>query len=62
MIVPGRLVQEEDVPVRGDEHQAGETVEAAKHDAQSPFDEKRKQTQLIKTVICPLSFMFLCTC
>lgn len=40
VIVPGRFVQEEDVPVGGDEHEAGETVEAAKHDAQSPFSEK----------------------
>lgn len=26
VIVPGRFVQEEDVPVGGDEHEAGETV------------------------------------
>lgn len=37
VVVPGRLVQEEDVPVGGDEHEAGETVEAAQHDAQSAF-------------------------
>lgn len=36
MIVPGRFIQKEDVPVCGDEHEAGETVEAAQHDAQSP--------------------------
>lgn len=40
VIVPGRFVQHEDVPVRRDEHEAGETVETAKHDAQSTFSEK----------------------
>lgn len=40
VIVPGRFVQKEDVPVRGDEHEAGETVETAKHDAQGPFNDK----------------------
>lgn len=40
MIVPGRFIQEEDVPVCGDEHEAGETVETAQHDAQSPLNQK----------------------
>ena len=44
VIVPGRFVQKEDVPVRRDEHEAGETVETAQHDAQSTFNEKHKHT------------------
>ncbi len=40
VIVPGRFVQKEDVPVCGDEHETRETIEAAKHDAQRPFNEK----------------------
>lgn len=44
MIVPCRFVQEEDVPVRGDEHEAGEAVETAKHDAQGAFRAKHKHT------------------
>lgn len=40
VIVPGRFIQKEDVPVCGDEHEAGETVETAQHDAQSPLKQK----------------------
>lgn len=40
VVVPRRLVQEEDVPVGGDEHEAGEAVETAQHDAQGPFGQK----------------------
>lgn len=43
VIVPGRFVQKEDVPVRWDEHEAGETVETAKHDSQSAFSVKHKE-------------------
>lgn len=42
VIVPGRFVQKEDVPVRRDEHEAGETVETAQHDAQGAFTEKHR--------------------
>lgn len=51
VIVPGRFVQEEDVPVRGEEHEAGETVEAAEHDAQSPFSEKRTPSVILSILI-----------
>lgn len=44
VIVPGRFIQKEDVPVRRDEHEAGETVQTAKHDAQGAFKEKQKNT------------------
>lgn len=37
VVVPRSLVQEEDVPVGGDEHEAGEAVEAAQHDAHGPL-------------------------
>lgn len=40
VIVPGRFVQKEDVPVCRNEHEAGETVETAKHDAQGAFNER----------------------
>lgn len=43
MIVPGGFVQEEDVPVRGEEHEAGEAVEAAEHDARSTLSQKQPQ-------------------
>lgn len=35
VIVPGRFVQEENVPVSGDEHEAGEAVKTAEHDTNS---------------------------
>ena len=44
VIVPGCFVQKEDVPVGGDEHEAGETVETAEQDARSTFREKHKHT------------------
>lgn len=44
VIVPGRFVQKEDVPVGRDEHEAGETVETTEHDAKSAFREKHKHT------------------
>lgn len=42
VIVPGGFVQEEDVPVRGEEHEAGEAVEAAEHDARSALSQKQQ--------------------
>lgn len=36
VIVPGRFVQKEDVPVGGDKHEAGKAVETTKHDPQRP--------------------------
>lgn len=42
VIVPGSFVQEEDVPVRGEEHEAGEAVEAAEHDARSTLSQKQQ--------------------
>lgn len=44
VIVPGCFVQKEDVPVRRDEHEAGETVETTKHDAQCSFSDTHKHT------------------
>ena len=32
VVVPGRFVQKEDVPVCGDEHEAGQPVEKTQHD------------------------------
>lgn len=49
VIVPGCFVQEEDVPVRRDEHEAGQTVETAKHDAQGAFHERH--TTPVNTVL-----------
>lgn len=45
VIVPGRFVQKKYVPVCWDEHQAGEAVERAKHDAQGPFNENNNQNK-----------------
>lgn len=38
VVVPGGFIQAEDVPVRRDEHEAREAVEATKHDAHSTFN------------------------
>lgn len=48
VIVPGRFVQEKDVPVGWDKHKAGETIETAKHDSQGPFNSKHTVT-VVKT-------------
>lgn len=51
VIVPRRFVQKEDVPVRGDEHEAGEAVETAEHDAQGAFRAKHKHTTSVNNTV-----------
>lgn len=64
VIVPGRFIQEEDVPVCGDEHEAGETVETAQHDAHSPLNQNTpfqlRGLILLRVVLQYLQYLFKC--
>ena len=46
MVVPGGLVQQEDVPVGEDEHQTTQTVQQAQHDPHSTWARREENIHL----------------